>query len=77
MNISTIHKSPLAKKVWFDQTKFYVLLDDEREIGIPLEWFKKLKLASFEELSQYRLIGNGEGIHWEALDEDILVEALL
>lgn len=53
----------LAKKVWFDQTKFYVLLDDERGIGIPLEWFKKLKLASFEELSQYRLIGNGGGIH--------------
>lgn len=77
MNISVIHKSPLAKKVWFDKTKFYVLLDDEREIGIPLDWFRKLKSASVEELNQYRLIGNGEGIHWESLDEDILVEALL
>lgn len=77
MNISVIHKSPLAKKVWFKKTKFYKLLDDEREIGIPLEWFRKPKSASTEELNQYRLIGNGEGIHWEVLDEDILVEALL
>ena len=36
-----------------------------------IQGFKK------EDLQNWRLIGGGEGIHWEALDEDILVEALL
>lgn len=77
MSTSATNKSPLARKVRFDEKRFYVLLDDERELGIPLDWFKKLKSASLLELNEYRLIGQGEGIHWESLDEDILIEALL
>lgn len=30
-----------------------------------------------EQLNDWRLIGNGVGIHWETLDEDISVSALL
>ncbi|UJP65672.1 DUF2442 domain-containing protein [Mongoliitalea daihaiensis] len=69
MSTSVINKSPLARKVRFDEQRFYILLDDERELGIPLDCFQKLRVATFHELNEYRLIGKGEGIHWESLDE--------
>jgi hypothetical protein len=66
-----------AMELWFDDDKFYVLLSDGREIGVPLDWFPKLKKANDKQRSKWRLIGNGIGIHWEDLDEDISVEGLL
>ena len=77
MNTLTINKSGSAVEVWFDQLKMFVLLDDGREIAIPLDWFPKLRDATDKEKNNWRLIGGGEGIHWEHLDEDILVEGLL
>ena len=68
---------PMAAEVWFDESKLYVRLLDGREISVPLEWFPKLKKAKPEERKDYKLIGKGIGIHWEALDEDISVEDLL
>ena len=67
----------LASKVWFSKDMLYVLLQDGREIGVPLLWFPRLRKASLEQLNNWRLIGNGVGIHWEDIDEDISVAALL
>jgi hypothetical protein len=36
-----------------------------------------LRDATETQRNNWRLIGGGEGIHWEELDEDILVEGLL
>jgi len=30
-----------------------------------------------KERQQFRLIGSGEGIHWELLDEDVSVEGIV
>lgn len=54
-----------------------VYFEDGRELSVPLEWFNRLGNASKEQLENWRFIGNGEGIYWEELDEDISVEALL
>jgi len=67
----------LATKVWFSSDMLYVLLQDGREIGVPLLWFPRLRKASKEQLNNWRLVGNGVGIHWEGIDEDISVPALL
>ena len=77
MNTLTISKSSKAVEIWFDELKMFVRLDDGREIAIPLDWFPRLRDASEKEKNNWRLIGGGEGIHWENLDEDILVEGLL
>jgi hypothetical protein len=71
------HKPAKAAKVWFSDEKLFVLLDDGRELGVPLVWFPKLRDADEIDLKNWRLIGNGIGIHWETLDEDISVEGLL
>ena len=67
----------LASKVWLSKDMLFVHLQDGREIGVPLLWFPRLRKASEEQLNEWRLIGNGIGIHWESIDEDISVSALL
>lgn len=67
----------LASKVWFTEDMLYVLLQDGREIGVPLLWFPRLRKANQEQLNSWRFIGNGIGIRWDSLDEDISVSALL
>jgi Protein of unknown function (DUF2442) len=52
-------------------------LADGRTVSVPLVWYPRLLLASMEERQQFRLIGNGEGIHWELLDEDVSVEGIV
>ncbi len=77
MNDLTKLKSKLAIDILFTAEKMIVFLEDGREVSIPLEWFSGLRDASKEELNNWRLIGGGEGIHWEDLDEDLLVSELV
>lgn len=77
MSISIINKSKNAIEVTFTTAKMTVFFEDGRELSIPLEWFPKLRNASIAQLKKWRFIGNGEGIHWEELDEDISFEKLL
>ena len=67
----------LASNVWFSKDMLFVHLQDGREIGVPLLWFPRLRKASEEQLNEWRLIGNGVGIHWESIDEDLSISALL
>ena len=54
-----------------------VELADGRTASVPLTWYPRLLHGSPEERNNWRLIGNGEGIHWPDLDEDISVENIL
>lgn len=66
-----------AQKVWCDSENLWILLFDGRQLSIPLIFFPKLMNADKELLSQYELSGNGIGIHWDNLDEDLYVPNLL
>lgn len=70
MNIS-------ATRLDFDESMMWVDLSDGRKLGVPLAYFPRLLRASPEQRMQYEMSGNGTGLHWEALDEDISVEGLL
>jgi len=69
--------SAFASNVWFDEDTLHVDLLDGRSIAAPLEWFPTLIGATPEQKADWRLIGTGIGIHWEALDEDLSVAGLL
>ena len=66
-----------AVDVSIDDVVLRVQLSDGRSITVPLEWFPKLRDASPEQRANWRLIGKGVGIHWEDLDEDLSVSALM
>lgn len=75
MPISSL--SAEAQRVTFADDRMFILLRDGRELSVPLAWFPLLQGASPEQRAGWRLIGAGEGIHWEALDEDVSVPRLL
>jgi hypothetical protein len=52
-------------------------LTDGRTISVPLAWSWRLSEATPEQRANYRLIGNGEGVHWPDIDEDISAEGML
>jgi hypothetical protein len=52
-------------------------LSDGRTISVPLAWYPRLLNGSNEERQDWRLIGDGTGIHWNQLDEDISVKNLV
>ncbi len=74
---SLITKPVLASSVQCGDDELIVALSDGRSLSVPLIWFPRLAKASPSERSNYKLIGNGEGIHWSELDEDISVAGLL
>ena len=52
-------------------------LADGRTIIVPVLWFPRLAQGTAAERANWQFIGDGEGIHWPDLDEDISVESLL
>jgi hypothetical protein len=69
--------STFAIKVECTDDEIIVHLADGRRISAPIIWFPRLANANATERNVYELIGNGEGIHWPNLDEDISVSGLL
>ena len=54
-----------------------VVLADGRVVSTPLAWFPRLLAATPKQRAEWELIGGGIGVHWEAIDEDILIASLL
>lgn len=77
MHTLAFESDPLAVDVIFSDETFRVVLDDGRELTIPLAWFPRLLHGTPAEREKWELIGRGDGIHWPALDEDISVRGLL
>ncbi|MBM4054741.1 MAG: DUF2442 domain-containing protein [Planctomycetes bacterium] len=67
----------LAQKVVFTKDSFIVYLNDGRNISVPIVWYPRLLNSNKQERENYELIGDGEGIHWPDIDEDISVEGIL
>ena len=68
---------PELEKATVSDDSLSVALTDGRKISVPLAWYPRLFHASKKERQHFRIIGNGEGIHWFDIDEDISVENIL
>ncbi len=64
-----------ATDVKFDEKTMWVSLEDGRILGVPLGWFPRLANAKPEQLTEVQI--STFGLHWDALDEDVSVSALL
>lgn len=52
-------------------------LSDGRTISVPLAWSWRLSDATVQQRLNFRLIGDGIGVHWPDVDEDISVHGML
>jgi hypothetical protein len=67
----------IAIDVSFTKDMICLTLSDGREVKTPLEFYPLLAKATEAQLQNYRLIGDGSGIHWTDLDEDLSVESIV
>ena len=66
-----------AIEVNVTEDNLVVELDDGRILSIPLTWYPRLWHGTTAERQNWRMIGDGMGIHWPDLDEDISIEGLI
>ncbi|MGA2657005.1 MAG: DUF2442 domain-containing protein [Verrucomicrobiota bacterium] len=66
-----------ATAVRLTEDTLVVDLADGRTVSVPLAWDPRLLQGSPDERANNRFIGQGEGIHWPDLDEDVSVENIL
>ena len=75
--MSTSASKPSATRVWFDEDNLWVELSDGRQLGVPLAYFPRLHGASPKQRERFEMSGNGTGLHWDKLNEDISVPGLV
>jgi hypothetical protein len=68
---------PRAVDVATDDDNLTVDLADGRRLIVPLVWFPRLLHATADQRRNWRLLGDGQGIHWPDVDEDLSVSGLL
>lgn len=54
-----------------------IVLNNGKILKRMISSSKSLKMATEEQLNDYRLIGKGAGIHWPQLDEDLSLKVFL
>ncbi|WP_421723371.1 DUF2442 domain-containing protein [Bauldia sp.] len=74
---ATEARHPSALGVTVTDETLSVDLSDGRTIAVPLAWYPRLAHATPAERANWRLIADGDGVHWPDVDEDVSVSALL
>jgi hypothetical protein len=52
-------------------------LVDGRVISVPLAWSWRLSEATAAQRANWTLIGDGHGVHWPDIDEDLSADGML
>ncbi|HET7842126.1 MAG TPA: DUF2442 domain-containing protein [Terriglobia bacterium] len=76
-SLSLQAERPRAQDVVVTDDSLVVELTDGRTVSTPLAWYPRLVHGTPAEREHWRLIGNGEGIHWPKLDEDLSVDGII
>ena len=52
-------------------------LMDGRTISVPLVWSWRLMEATSKQRKNYEIMGDGHGVHWPDIDEDISADGMM
>jgi hypothetical protein len=67
MSSLALRAIPHAVAVRCTEDELVRSLSDGRVLPLPLAWFPRLTHATPEQLSEFELLGQGEGIHWPSI----------
>ncbi|PYN84388.1 MAG: DUF2442 domain-containing protein [Candidatus Rokuibacteriota bacterium] len=62
------------KRVEVTDERITAHLADGRVISVPLAWSWRLAAASPAQRAKYEIIGDGQGVHWPEVDDDVSAE---
>ena len=74
---TVVHSEPRMMAVRVTKDLIIAELEDGCTISVPLVWSWRLSEATPEQRSNFEIIGNGEGVHWPDIDEDISSRGML
>ena len=77
MNTAVILQEVKIKNVQITEDTITAQLVDGRTISVPLTWSWRLSEATPKQRAHYELIGDGQGVHWPDINEDISAEGML
>ncbi|MCR4316971.1 MAG: DUF2442 domain-containing protein [Planctomycetes bacterium] len=77
MNTLVNLTDPKIRDVEVTEEIITAFLADGRTISIPLVWSWRLSDATPEQRANFEIIGDGDGIHWPDVDEDISIRGML
>jgi hypothetical protein len=77
--MDSIHASSIPRllTVQITDDEIRARLVDGRTISVPLAWSWRLSEAAPEQRQHFEILGDGQGIHWPDVDEDISIEGML
>ena len=74
---TVVNIEPRIKSIRITDETITADLADGRTISVPLAWSWRLSDATPEQRSNFEIIGNGLGVHWPDIDEDISAKGML
>jgi hypothetical protein len=77
MNTAVEISEPRLTSIDISDSEITAFLTDGRRISVPLAWSWRLSDATLEQRQHYEIIGDGQGVHWPDVDEDISIEGML
>jgi len=77
MSIAVKLQEVRIKDINITEDTITAYLVDGRIISVPLAWSWRLSEATPEQRTNYEIIGDGQGVHWPDIDEDISAEGML
>jgi hypothetical protein len=77
--MSTVVNSiePRIQRIQINEETITAYLIDGRVISVPLAWSWRLSDATPVQRNNWELIGDGQGVHWPDVDEDISAKGML
>jgi hypothetical protein len=68
---------PRVKGVSVTEQLITFSLVDGRVVSVPLAWSWRLSDATPAQRNNFEIIGDGNGVHWPDIDEDLSAEGML
>lgn len=77
MSIAVKTQEARIKHISIHKESIVAELIDGRTISVPLVWSWRLSEATPKQRANWEISGDGQGVHWPDIDEDISAEGML
>ncbi|HEY0558074.1 MAG TPA: DUF2442 domain-containing protein [Thermoanaerobaculia bacterium] len=74
---TAISVDPRVKAIYVTDDLITFELVDGRTVSVPLVWSWRLSEATPEQRRNFEVIGDGQGVHWPDVDEDLSAQGML